>query len=249
MITFAEQGYELTAEHRARLVAADQVLGRLRAKRESRVAAADCSGLATWAFDSYLQLGLYRIVSLADGIAAEWNAFRVVNCAILTRSMMETAAAWWHLLDRAVALLQKEDIRGAHSLAMKAMFGMRLEQQGKPSFPKSTSVVTQVDRLEKTFPGVKHFYEALCEVLHPNCEAMWLFGYMNPGRRELLLDGHQAAKEPAAVEKILFGFLMFEVAEKCLDVYLEKIRPQIVALERRFGTHPTSWPGKSDPER
>lgn len=136
MTALVTEGYSLTAEQLARLAKTDQSLARLRAMRQERVVAGDGPGLATWAFDSYLQLGLHRIVSLGDGIVAEWNARRVANCAILSRSLIDTVSAWWHLLDRTIGLLQEEDIRGAHALATKALFAVRYKREGTLRSPR-----------------------------------------------------------------------------------------------------------------
>lgn len=248
MPTLTTDGYALTAAQRARLIEASAALERLRLLRRARIALADCPGFATWAFDSYLQLGLYRIVSLGDGIGDEWNAHRVVNSAILTRSLMETVSAWWHLLDRAIGLVQKDDIRGAHALAMKAMFGTRYRREGEPTFPSATSALTLVQRLDKTFPGTMHFYESICEIVHPNSDSIFLFGDVDQAKVELLPDEHHATKEEIAINKVLFGFVMFEIAEKLLESYQGTTRVQIGALETRFGPRPSSWPGDPDPE-
>src|SRR4051812_39619672 len=189
---FSVDRFELTEEQRSEISDANETLERLRASRRVHVPASSCVGLVSWAFDSYLQLGLQRIVALGDGIASEWNTMRVVNGVILTRSLIETVSAWWHLLDRARALMQKGDIRGAQELAIKALFGMRYKQPGDEQFPDSTNALTMVDRLDKTFQGVRHFYDSICEIVHPNSAAIFLFGDGDLEKHELILDERRA---------------------------------------------------------
>ena len=245
MPSLVTDGYALTPDKIARIDQGNLVLDRLRRMRRPSVAVAECSGIATWALDGYLQLVLHRIVSLGEGMASEWNAKRVVNSAILTRSMMESVSAWWHLLDHAARLLDQGDLRGAHTLTVKATFGAR--NGGDAALPKATNVLTLVKCLEKAFPKVTHFYDAFSEVVHPNCDGVILFGDITENR-EIVLDEHHAVTEEVATGPILFGLDLFQIFEASCSIYRDTIRPKVVGLEARFGPNPSGWPGTPDPE-
>jgi hypothetical protein len=247
MPSLTTDGYALSGEKIARIEQGNLALDRLRGMRRHSVAIAERSGLATWALDSYLQLVLHRIVSLAEGMASEWNSKRVVNSAILTRSLIESVSSWWHLLDHAEKLLDKEDLRGAHMLTVKATFGVRYGEAGDAELPTATNVLTLVQCLEKAFPKVMHFYDAISEMVHPNYDGVFLFGDVSKDR-EVVLDEYHAVKEDVATGKILFGLLMFQIFEASCSIYRDRIRPKVVGLEAKFGPNPSGWPGRPDPE-
>ncbi|MBN4059216.1 hypothetical protein JYT22_01030, partial [Endomicrobium sp. AH-315-J14] len=63
----------LTDEQLKTLDEANASLTRLRDARVDTVDASSLPGHVIWAAESFIQLGLYRTVTLAEGMASEWN--------------------------------------------------------------------------------------------------------------------------------------------------------------------------------
>jgi hypothetical protein len=84
----------LTEEQREALAWGNNAISGMCGLRVPRVAASQSKGMASWALRSYAQLWLHRSTELALGVCAEWNASRLLNAAVILRSLVETLAAF-----------------------------------------------------------------------------------------------------------------------------------------------------------
>ena len=243
IVTFKALDMPLSEENRKALVLGNQALRRLRAARRERVVASSYPGLVSWALDSFMQYGLHRIVALGTGMTAEWNKKRLLNCIVLSRSLMETVGALFRVLDDTYKLLPTEDIRGIHSLLTVAMFGRRDLEPGDKSLPKAVNALTGIDRLEKAYPGSRQMYDWVCEYVHPNCDGYLLFGQPNLTTADAELGEHLVFERPGAVSTATLGMHFLDWADGFVRKYETLFKNQVEALDRKFGEKVDRWPG------
>jgi hypothetical protein len=227
------------------LAVANSAFGYLLGARRTKVRMVDLPGMASWALESYVQLCVHRSVALLEGMCAEWNSRRLLNCLVISRSFIETAAAMSCVLDDIPALLPKEDIRAIHGRAVKAMFGRRDLPPGDTSMPTATNVMTLLDRLDGTYNGIRHCYELLCEIVHPNCSAFTIFIQPTFDTGEVEIDLAHANRDSFVLSGVTLGLSFVEIAKKCHQKYIDFIKPQVEDLDRKFGWDIDKWPPSS----
>jgi hypothetical protein len=233
--------YNLTAEQIATLRAANDALVSLRQCRVAVVRASDSPGLASWALRSYQQLWLRRVTTLAEGAASEWNAQRLVNVSVLLRALLETVAAFFSIVEQGKTQLAAGDLRAFHSRLLKAMYGTRQGREQHPELPEATNVLTLVDRLGKLLPGVRRYYEALCEVVHPNSDGVTVFGEVDHDAWEVRLTEHRAC-DSFLVPCLMGGIRMLRLGPALIRLTKSDLEPIVAALEKKHGPHPSTWP-------
>ena len=95
MLALFEEHSRMDAEDRETIAWINAVLQRLAA---SRVACIEVEGellksKLAWKIASHRQSMLYRVVALASGSAASWNAFNPLCSILAARALIETIAA------------------------------------------------------------------------------------------------------------------------------------------------------------
>lgn len=233
--------YELSDEDRASLAHSAATIAALKEFRASTIRAAEYPGLASFALASLLQYAVYRIVYLIDGVIAEWNAQRPMNASMLLRSATETIASLHHALEIAEGRVAANSIRDAHDHLVKAMYGSRQMRLTQPEMPESTNVVTQINRLDKKFPGLRRYYDSLCEVTHPNADGMVVFGDVDHDTFTISFTETHSSETDFLIQQIIAGLAMLDVAGLCL----QRARDLAIGLERlekKHGPTPHDWP-------
>jgi hypothetical protein len=238
---FESTQFSLTADQLAGLQEANDALANLRARRIERVRAADSAGLATWALRSYRQLWLHRVIALAEGASSEWNARRLLNVSVLLRALVETVASFFAIAEQGASLLDAGDLRGFHARVIKAMFGIRQDRDKYPELPEAVNVLTLVDRLAKLLPNIRRYYDALCELVHPNSDGITVFGEVDHETYELLL-GQDLDRDRFLVASVMGGIRMIALIPVLFGLTESNLDPQIAALETKHGPHPSTWP-------
>jgi hypothetical protein len=197
--------------------------------------------MASWALRIYAQLWLHRSTELASGVCAEWNASRLLNAAVILRSLLETLAAFHAILEQGETFVRKGDLKALHQRVLKAMYGTRQGKDAQPELPDATNVLTLVDRLEKTFPQVRWYYDALCEIVHPNADGMNLFGEVN--HEDLVLELHdEHSRGPFAATSLLGGIRMMAAVPVCYRMAEDQLCSGVESLEVQHGPNPRMWP-------
>jgi hypothetical protein len=242
-VSFRVIDIQLSADDRKSMAIGNQALGRLRVARKEQIIARSYPGLASWALDSFIQYGLHRIVALGTGMTAEWNRKRFLNCIVLARSLMETVASWFRVLDHTYKLLPAEDIRRIHSTLMVALFGRRDLAPGDDSFPPAINALTSIDRLDRAYPKTRAMYDIICEFVHPNCDGFLLFGKPDLQTGNAQLGEHLSSERLGAVSTAMAGAHFLGIADSFLEKYETLFRPQVEALDRKFGEKVEAWPG------
>ncbi len=96
--------------------------------------------------------------------------------AVVTRSVVETGAALWYL-GQAV----EGAVRGGTSAELKErVFRLLHGSRTTPEAPSAINVLTFIDAADKQVEGVRHSYDRLSEMAHPNwAGTLYLFGRPN----------------------------------------------------------------------
>jgi hypothetical protein len=118
-------------EEAARLNA---VLAGLTTQRQPRVAREGAlRGRVAWKVAVFRQAALYRLVALAAGSAADWNARNVLGAALLARGVLEAAALLADFDRRLQALVGGGDLAGIDALVTERGFASPLDGPAGPA--------------------------------------------------------------------------------------------------------------------
>jgi hypothetical protein len=123
-----------------------------------------------------LQVGLRRVLELADAFTREAEAHSWVPLFVLSRATVEAAALLYDVWMRTREVLRSGDHSALSTFddhAMKLLLGAKVEEWGGQGFT-AVNVLTLIDRLDKkAVDGLRAFYDALSEHAHPNYLGMY----------------------------------------------------------------------------
>ena len=238
-LPFSADQYDLNVEDRAKVEVCNLALDRLRSAQVPQVGADQCEGSASWAFSCLRQLKLRRVLSLADGAGDEWNKLRLLNSAILLRSLIETVAGFYYVVHRGERLLKEGDLRRLHNETLKAMYGTR--QDGSTQLPSANHVLKTIDCLDKWLQGARRHYDALSELLHPNAPGLSVFGDLSHEEFVLYLEMPGKAQD-FLLRQIIAGLVPMEAVAYVFCDSAQQFVEGIEALEQRHGRSPGEWP-------
>jgi hypothetical protein len=161
---------------------------------------------------------IWRTEELARGAcdALEKEDFTVA--ALLVRSIAESAAMTWYLLE----ILENRKGYTPAALNDKLMRMFAGSKNGWADGPEAINVLTFVERLDKQMPGFEAAYHSLSEYAHPN----WRGGLYSKIDREnfIVHYGRGLRSEPAGHEManaLVGGLLVFEAGyNKIADAML-----------------------------
>jgi hypothetical protein len=122
-----------------------------------------------WKLATYQHILLHRLVALTDGAAVAWNARCTLSAMLSARAFMETFAVMAEFERKVARHLEQENIGGLDALAQNGIFATRDTEMTKDN-PEiaAVSVLTYIDRLDKTATGFRGHYDRLSERCHPN---------------------------------------------------------------------------------
>jgi hypothetical protein len=147
----------------------------LRRLRERRVTEITISGplrksKLAWKIATYQQPMLYRVVMLASGCAANWNARNLLCAYLAARALIETVAVFWTFEVELQKLIAAENLSEIDALITNRTFSTRDTEliEAHPD-TKAITVLKFIDRLEKQgLSGMRQHYDFLSERCHPN---------------------------------------------------------------------------------
>ena len=152
------------------LTEAKQALADLTKRLPTRVEAKALTKRSKLPFKALIirELLLHRTVAVATATVDLFEQRRPIPAAILTRSIVETAAALFSLHERLETFMKddKKDLHDLNQFLDGRLMGSR--NNPDPEMPKAVNVLSLIDRLERAAPGCRFVYDALCEVAHPN---------------------------------------------------------------------------------
>ena len=154
----------------------------------------DCIQAAGLTFKSKLpfkalsirELMLHRMAALSIATVELFEKKQVIPAVILTRSIVETLAVLFTFHERLDRFLKDntKDIAILDDFLMRCLVGAR----NIPEMPTPTNILTLIDCVEKTIPGFRSVYDALCEYAHPNWAGTFgAFGQVDKEKLELKL--------------------------------------------------------------
>lgn len=112
----------------------------------------------------YREAILWRTEELSRCAYDMYRREEIVAGAILTRAVIETAAAVWYLMN----LVQKQiDCGVAENLDNKVM-KLLMGDKTNDEMPMPVHVIDMVREADKSIPGIMSRYESLSEYAHPN---------------------------------------------------------------------------------
>jgi hypothetical protein len=113
-----------------------------------------------------LDAGLsYRILELAEGSLNMVDARRFVAGAIIARACVETAALHFYVGKKVLSACDSGEIQEATDILYRALTGSTAYGDATV---KPINVLTAIDHTDKTFHGIRSFYDQQSEFAHPN---------------------------------------------------------------------------------
>ena len=139
----------------------------------------------TGCLNAYRRAVLRRTLDLAQAVIASWNAGQPVGAVVCARALLETLATFHSLIHRAQTAADEGNWKEIRKLVDCYAFSRSpsLHEGGRePQAPPP------VGRMVKTFiratqPGHEEFWDQVCEIAHPNEEAMMSLGGILQERR------------------------------------------------------------------
>ena len=160
----------LTADDAETLKEVRDYTDRLAASLPKRVQAAAFTSKSKLPFKAQAirELLLHRTAALASATVDLFEQNRVIPAVVLTRCIVETLAVLFDFHERLERFLKDEpkDTCVLDQFLVRCLMGSR--NNPDPGMPKSVNILSLVDRIEKTVPGFRAVYDALCEAAHPN---------------------------------------------------------------------------------
>ena len=195
-------------------------LDRLQARRltEISVSGPFLKSMLAWKIATYQQPVLYRVVMLASGCAANWNARNLLCAYLAARAIIETVAVFWMFEVDLRELIEKEDVGGIDALITNRTFSTR-DVELVEAYPdtKAINILTLIDKLEKQgLPGVRQHYDFLSERCHPNSFGQQHF--FSSLDRETRVERYSDLNDLQKHFDFIFaGATLIQMVEVCMD--------------------------------
>lgn len=107
---------------------------------------------------------IWRIEELSRTACDCYDKGDVVAAIILTRSATEVSAAAWYMME----LVNRQIEHGVQPDLDDKVMKLLLGHKNATDMPVAINVLTFMDILDKTLPGVRRAYDTLSEYAHPN---------------------------------------------------------------------------------
>jgi hypothetical protein len=106
---------------------------------------------------------IWRTEELARNACDALERDDLAVAAILTRAITENAALTWKLME-VLEARRKYSVQELDDILMRLLLGSKEWQ----NLPEPFQVLSCLDRVDKTIPGVRACYDSLSEIAHPN---------------------------------------------------------------------------------
>jgi hypothetical protein len=119
--------------------------------------------------NSYFQAHIRRALEFLDGGMEELSTGRAFIAATCARSILESVACFHDFCGRLTLILDEDDTPKALNFITGQAFATKLtDLHDEDRSNVATNIMTQLDRLTKTVPGLREVYDQLSEITHPN---------------------------------------------------------------------------------
>lgn len=231
-MVFERDAIERVGEKWADIEKFNDSLDRLRMRR---IAAIEREGIAgqskvIWKINVFKQLILYRIVMLADGCSAAWNAHNPLTSVLCARAAMETSAIILDFEAQLARYCEKENFAAIDDLITNYTFSTRLKDWVESEAgTKATNILNIIDRLDKAYPGTRRHYERLSEMCHPNYLGHWVYFASLDVDADTVHLSDNASYEPGIFNVIAGGIFIICLVETSMD-RIDELFPKILQL-------------------
>jgi hypothetical protein len=106
---------------------------------------------------------IWRTEELARTACDALERGDLAAAALLARATVESAALAWQLME-VLDDRQKLSAQELNEILVRMLVGSRLWADA----PQALQFLSCIDRMDKTVPGVRHSYDSLSEIAHPN---------------------------------------------------------------------------------
>lgn len=131
--------------------------------------------------------------------------------ALLTRALTENAALVWKLWE-ILTVRHTHSPQELNDLLMRLLVGSRKWADG----PQAMQILSCIDRMEKSAPGVRASYHSLSEIAHPNWSGVAGL-YSKPDTTRILTEFGRGLRDTSGIVEMIANALvgslgLFEVA-------------------------------------
>jgi hypothetical protein len=166
-----------------------------------------------WMIQSYIQLTIHRAIDLFDILSTAWADSKPSVAFVLTRAVVENAAAMYDLYDRLDSQLRVDEVKGIHEIIFVRLMGGR-DKESPPIIP---NILGAIDKTDERYEGFRPSYDLLSEFAHPNYSGMHgLYGKVDRETVTLYIDGSRGINDAT------FSFILFPL-HLSLRVLLDSI--------------------------
>jgi hypothetical protein len=161
----------------------NSVLRRLERRRATRIEVKGylAASKIAWKAAVLQQALTYRTIELAAGCAKMWNLGNVLCSILAARALLETISVTLDFEAKLQDHCKAKNFEEMDNLITTHTFATRDESllAENPEL-EAKNVLTYIDRLEKTVPGIRKHYLSLSEWCHPNSYGHYFtFGSLN----------------------------------------------------------------------
>lgn len=172
----------------------------------------------------FLQAHIRRGLSLLESGVNEIANDRPLVAALCARALLEDSSQLWGFNRQMLPLLESKDVEAIDNLIFPKVFASRrvedIEAMGEEM--RARNILTAIDKMTVSHPNVRHVYDQLSEVCHPNSLGVFShFADVMEGKRAVFDDGQDMAD--VALHHMIFCGLMFAAEEPIMGQMLDTI--------------------------
>jgi hypothetical protein len=187
---------------------------------------------------SLRELLIHRVADLAKVAVEQFRSGGTVPAVLATRAVIETTAILAALRMLVTDVIQEQGYKPGHDATlMKLLFGSKTGNTPE----EAINVLTQVEKLNKKFDGVRWWYDQLSEFAHPNHDGL-LGCYAIVHRQEFMVDlgANESSRTfgekvglPALLCTLEIFALYFDELAQTLPEFAEICHAVIVAPDKK----------------
>jgi hypothetical protein len=243
---FEKAAIDLTSENWEEVEEFNACLERLLGRRKSEIIVSGplTESKTAWKCAVLQQALLYRVTMLARGCADAWNDNNIVCSMLAARALLETIVLCNFIRDEAEKFAAAGDIEAIEKLANEQLFSTKdggVIAGG--SGHKAKSILTYVDKFEKTIPGIRDHYEFISEWCHPNSNGH-LLTYSEINKQNGTVRFSEATPRVRGIQGHIMACFMLVLSMEPIMTAFDKIIPKVSEIDPNVGPwilDPSGW--------
>jgi hypothetical protein len=147
------------------------------AATQTDVVAANAFGQskAAWRCAVLRQCLAYRVTDLVEGAMSAWGEWKWLGALVIGRAAIETVALIHSIEDRIRKHLDAKQIQELDEFVTTQIHAAKASDYLLDEKFLASNIMNAVDRLDKTVPALRQYYDLLSEYAHPNSKGHYLF--------------------------------------------------------------------------